>query len=58
MLRRDSRPALLGMAKTLLVVAVMFGCSERKPAGPPEGATPTTAPLESPRSADPTAEAR
>lgn len=41
--RGFSRSALSGILNALLVAGIASGCSERKPAGPPEGSENTAA---------------
>lgn len=56
MLGSLSRSALSGLMKVVLVAGIISGCSERKPAGPPEGSeNPATQPA---ASTDPSFEAK
>ena len=52
------RFTLSGIAKMVLVAGIISGCSERKPAGPPEGTENTAAQPAPAASTDPPAEAR
>lgn len=50
------RSELYGFVKVVLVAALFSGCSERKPAGPPEGTNNTATQPASAASTEPPAE--
>ena len=51
-----SRSVLSGLMKVVLLAGIVSGCSERKPAGPPEGSENTAA--QPAASTDPSGEAK